>query len=179
MKRASIEQRLEEDHRSIGNLIARLCEALAEFDGEQSFALLDLVWARLAVHIRAEHLCLFPALLDAARERSSAETGGARFDEAQKVITQLRHDHDFFMTELARAISIMRAISSLAAGARRGSLRVVLQIINVVKARLEEHNRLEEEEVYRWPAVVFDSSRQAQLSECARHELENMPPRFS
>src|SRR3954470_10387313 len=101
MEQSSIEQRLEEDHRSIGDLIARLCEALAEFDGEQSFALLDLFWARLAVHIRAEHLCLFPALLDAARERSSAETGGARFDEAQKVITQLRHDHDFFMTELA------------------------------------------------------------------------------
>src|SRR5438128_5405129 len=122
MERASIEQRLEEDHRSIGDLIAGLCEALAELNVVQSFALLDLVWARLAVHIRAEHLCLFPALLDAARERSSAENGSGRFNEAQKAINQLRRDHDFLMTELARAVNVMRGISPLDMDEGRESL---------------------------------------------------------
>jgi Hemerythrin HHE cation binding domain len=179
MERVSIEQLLEEDHRSIGDLIAGLCEALEELDAERSFALLDLVWARLAVHIRAEHLCLFPALMDAARNRSSAEEVSARFDEAQTAINQLRHDHDFFMTELALAVNVMRAMNSLDAGGKQESLRDVLQTINAVRVRLEEHNRREEEEVYRWPAVVFDSSRQAQISDWVRHEIENMPLRFS
>lgn len=179
MERHSIEHLLEEDHRSIGDLIALLCEALEESDAAWSFALLDLIWARLAVHIRAEHLCLFPALLDAARERSSSEQGSARFDEVQNALNRLRYDHDFFMTELALAVNVMRAMSSLDADGRHESLQDVLQTINAVKARLEEHNRLEEEVVYRWPAFLFDSSGQAQLSECAQQELAKMPPRFS
>ena len=164
----------------MGDLIAQLCAALEERDVERSFYLLDLVWARLAVHIRAEHLCLFPTLLDAARQLSTSESGIPRFDEAQSVINQLRHDHDFFMVELARAVNTMRGmLSSGDSGAAEGQLRDVQKTIATVKARLEEHNKLEEEQVYHWPATLLESSRQAQLAECVRREIEKMPPRFT
>jgi hypothetical protein len=179
MEQSLIDDLLEKDHDSIGDLIAGLCEALEGLDERRSFDLLDLVWARLAVHIRAEHLCLFPALLDAARERSSSGKDTARFDDVEKAIEQLRRDHDFFMTELARAVNLMRGMSHLERDARLESLREVLQTVVAVRTRLAEHNRLEEEEVYRWPAILFEPSRQAQLSECARHEIGNMPQRFS
>ena len=84
------------------------------------------------------------------------------------------------MTELARGVNIMReTMSSLNSDVVREYLHDVRAIVSAVKARLEEHNKLEEEQVYRWPAVLFDLSRQAQVAECARHEIENMPPRFA
>jgi hypothetical protein len=180
MEQSPIENRLEEDHRSLDTLIAQLCDALEEYDVEGSLARLDFVWARLAVHIRAEHLCLFPALLDAARQLSSSAKGVPQFDEVQGAVNHLRRDHDFFMTELARGVNIMREmITSLNSDVAREYLRDVRAIVSAVKARLEEHNKLEEEQVYRWPAVLLDLSRQAQVAECARHEIENMPPRFA
>src|SRR4051794_25339917 len=108
MEPTAIENLLEEDHALLNDLVVQLCSALEERDVDRSFARLDLVWARLAVHIRAEHLCLFPALLDAAQQLSTSENGIPRFDEAQSVVNQLRHDHDFFMFELARAVNTMR-----------------------------------------------------------------------
>lgn len=180
MKPSAIENLLEEDHRSLDDLIAQLCTALDERDVERSFARLDLVWARLAVHIRAEHLCLFPALLDAARQLSTSQEGIRRFDIAQSLINQLRHDHDFFMVELARAVKTMRKMmDSQDSNIVEEQLLDVRQKIGVVRACLAEHNKLEEEQVYRWPAALCDSSRQAQLADCARREIENMPPRFA
>jgi DNA repair exonuclease SbcCD ATPase subunit len=180
MKQSSLKNLLEEDHASLGDLIAQLCAALDERDVEQSFARLDLVWARLAVHIRAEHLCLFPILLDAARQLSTREDSAPQFDEAQSAINQLRHDHDFFMVELARVVNIMREIEN----SRESSMieerfRDVQQTIISLKARLEEHNKLEEEQVYRWPAALLNSTRQARLAERVQREIENMPPRFA
>jgi len=179
MKTDTTENLLEEDHRSIDDFVAQLCAALEAQDAEQSFALLDLVWARLAVHIRAEHLCLFPALLDAARQPSTSAEDVACFDEAQSVINRLRLDHDFFMVELARAVNKMREIASQDSDAADERLRAVRQTISAVKARLAEHNKLEEEQVYRWPASLFDSSQQAQLAECVRRQIKNMPSRFA
>ena len=180
MRTSAIESMLEEDHAQLDDLIVQLCAALEERDVERSFYLLDLVWARLAIHIRAEHLCLFPALLDAARQLSASENGIPRFDEAQGVINRLRHDHDFFMVELARAVNTMRGVmSSKDSHTADGQLRDVQKTIIAVKVRLEEHNKLEEEQVYHWPVTLLDSSRQAQLAECVWREIENMPPRFS
>lgn len=180
MKQTSGEDLLEKDHAKLGELIAQLCSSLDERDVKRSFARLDLVWARLAVHIRAEHLWLFPALLDAARQLSTFESGIPRFDEAQSVVNQLRHDHDFFMVELARAVNMMRGMmSSRDSDVAEEQLRDVKKTVTAVKARLEVHNQLEEEQVYQWPATLLDSSRQAQLVECLQREIENMPPRFA
>jgi hypothetical protein len=180
MKPDAIETLLEADHESIEELIAQLSAALEGQDAEQAFARLDLVWARLAVHIRAEHLCLFPALLDAARQPASSSEDSTRFEEAQSVISQLRHDHDFFMVELARAVNALRGVMcSQNSEAVKECLREVRRMVSAITVRLAEHNELEEEQVYLWPAVLFDSTRQTQLAECARRELQNMPSRFA
>lgn len=179
MKHSLAEQRLEEDHRSLGDSIAQLCVALEDRDVERSFERLDLVWARLAVHIRAEHLCLFPAVLDAASEISAHDPVSTQLDEARSAIEHLRHDHDFFMVELARVVNAIRGLrSSHGSQMPEEMLRDVRHTINAVKARLEEHNQLEEEQVYRWPAAFLSPARQAQLDDCVCRELENMPPRF-
>jgi len=180
MRTSAIESMLGEDHAQLDDLIAQLCAALEARDVERSFHLLDLTWARLAVHIRAEHLCLFPALLDASRHLSTFENGIPRFEEAQGVINRLRHDHDFFMVELAKAVNTMRRVMSSKGSHRTDEqLRDVQKAIITVKARLEEHNKLEEEQLYHWPARLLDSSKQAQLAECVGREIENMPPRFA
>jgi hypothetical protein len=171
---------LEEDHASVGAQLAQLCVFLDEGNVERAFAQLDLVWARLAVHIRAEHLCLFPAVLDAARQLSTDEGDALRLDEAHSLINQLRHDHDFFMTELARAVNLMREMrSSQNSKLITEMFRDVRQAISIVKDRLEKHNNLEEEQVYRWPVMLLDSTEQAKLAAHIQQEIEKMPPRFA
>ena len=48
-----------------------------------------------------------------------------------------------------------------------------------IKQRLENHNRLEEEQVYGWPGLIFDEPAVARLCRLCRHELGKLPPRFS
>ena len=88
-------EKLSDDHEAVSEVLKQLLTALANKDVQSSYSTLDLLWARLAVHIRAEHLHLFPAVT-------------SRLTEAQAVVDQLREDHDFFMRELARAIGILR-----------------------------------------------------------------------
>jgi hypothetical protein len=180
MKHSSIEHLLEDDHAKLGELLARLCSSLDRPDAEQSFAQLDLFWARLAVHIRAEHLCLFPAVLSAACQDLTAEGGAQYLAEVQGMLNELRHDHDFFMNELARAVNTMREMRAADdSGMKEERLSGVRQIIKAIGERLDRHNKLEEEQVYRWPLALLDKAAQAQLGERVRRELERMPPRFT
>ncbi|HEX6045334.1 MAG TPA: hemerythrin domain-containing protein, partial [Pyrinomonadaceae bacterium] len=59
-------RRLADDHEDLHQLLEQLKKALHETDAGVPRGALDLFWARLAVHIRAEHLRLFPAVLSAA-----------------------------------------------------------------------------------------------------------------
>src|ERR1051325_2506367 len=88
-------QRLSDDHDAVSEVLKQLLTALDNNDVATSFSRLDLLWARLAVHIRAEHLHLFPAVTKHLRE-------------SHAIVENLRTDHDFFMRELARAIAILR-----------------------------------------------------------------------
>ena len=92
--------RLSDDHEAVGEIFDQLLTALKDRNPALSLAKLDLLWARLGVHIRAEHLHLFPAVI-------------TRLDEAQSVVDGLRSDHDFFMREFARAIGILRELPRL------------------------------------------------------------------
>ena len=56
-----VESLLEDDHESLGQLLTELDGELAKHNFPRAFELLDLFWARLAIHIRAENLHLFPA----------------------------------------------------------------------------------------------------------------------
>ena len=72
---------LAHDHSELDALLAAAFSALAAGPVERGFEAVDVFWARLAMHIRAEHLHLFPAVLgavDAAakvKEQADLETG--------------------------------------------------------------------------------------------------------
>src|SRR5512141_2752469 len=100
---------LVSDHAALQTLLGELSAALDTGDLKLSYARLDQFWARLGVHIRAEHLQLFPAILRALGGTRRVEAVNApSLSHAQKVIEELRGDHNFFMHELARAIASMR-----------------------------------------------------------------------
>ena len=170
---------LAEDHEALAKLLTALLAALDEGDAVTVFARLDLFWARLAMHIRAEHLHLFPAILRALDgdpgERADKTAAPA---EAREAIAQLHRDHDFFMHELAAAIKIMRDCRTKAGDDGATAIETVRQMIAKVRDRLEVHNQLEEDMVYRWPAKLLAPAEQTALAAQIRGEIRNLPPRF-
>src|SRR5260370_32958457 len=114
----SVESLLEDDHASLNQLLIELDAELIKPDINRAFELLDLFWARLAVHIRAENLHLFPALANADPLLFNGRDNLPTFDEAQNVIRRLRLDHDFFMSELALTIKSSRVIGERELGPR-------------------------------------------------------------
>lgn len=160
---------LIDDHHSLDGVLKQLQAALRTSDVETTHAKLDLFWARLAVHIRAEHLHLFPTVL------SSLET-----DEAQTAIAELRQDHDFFMHELAGAIEITRKLLTVVEHQiLKEGLDNVKNIVVQVEQRLVQHNEVEESQIYRWASTLLNPEQQAQLAKQITTELRNHPPRFT
>ena len=174
----SIESLLGNDHESLDQLLTALDKELASLNIARSYELLDLFWARLAVHIRAENLHLFPALANALPSLFTGKGGLPTSEEAHKLLLRLRSDHDFFMKELARTIKAMREIADNQRP-RAKEIEDVRQRMIIIKKRLEDHNRLEEERAYTWPQLLFDKPTVARLRKHLRHELENLPPRFA
>jgi hypothetical protein len=174
-------QMLTDDHTELDAMLEEIFAALDAKDVRLSFSKMDLFWARLAMHIRAEHLHLFPAILDEAAKREKANENGEQspsLKQARSAVEQLQKDHNFFMRELAAAVNQMRELGENADRRAEQTLSLVSQIINEVSRRLEVHNRLEEAEVYQWAGAIFDSSELASLNEKMQKELTNLPPRF-
>lgn len=172
-----IEATLEHDHESLDQLLIELDQALAAPYHDRAFELLDLFWARLAVHIRAEHLHLFPALVKASAQFSD-DNALPSFVEVEESIAHLRSDHDFFMKELADMMKNMRDIRERQSSFQEESGRL-RERLSVIRTRLKSHNKLEEEHVYVWPTRVLDQTTFAALVSGIQHELENLPPRFT
>ena len=170
---------LEDDHKELGGIFRDLFTSLDEGDVEESFKRLDLFWARLAVHIRAENLCLFPAILQGLNN-DPREYGDntPTIEEARDAIERLRADHNFFMRALSGAVNQLR---DLRVKTERQDAANILQAVRdrvaAIGSRLEEHNKLEEEQVYKWTNKLLDVRGQTLLTENLRRELENMPPR--
>ena len=143
-------QRLVDDHEDLHRLLEQLKTTLREMDVDAARATLDLFWARLAVHIRAEHLRLFPAVKNVA----------------PAVVAQLREDHDFFMRELASAFSTLPDFEHVSI------------IVKSVEERLSTHNELEETEIYALIGSILPPEEQAQLASQIDEELRKRPPRF-
>lgn len=173
-----VESLLEDDHESLGQLLTELDGELEKHNFPRSFELLDHFWARLAIHIRAENLHLFPALANVRASLFTGKGGLPAHDDVHNVLLQLRSDHDFFMKELAEMIKRARGIRADQAA----DFNVAEELgrrLTVIRKRLEAHNRLEEERVYTWPALLFDEPTMIKLREGLRQELENLPPRFA
>jgi hemerythrin superfamily protein len=172
-------QQLTDDHASLDQLLKQLQAALQASDVETSHTRLDLFWARLAVHIRAEHLQLFPVVLDCMIHTSDAQTFLPALNEALSAVDDLREDHDFFMHELARAMAIIRTLSLEDQATIEREMNTVRSMMVELEKRLVAHNQLEEDKVYAWITTILNDQEQTELADRLRIELANRPPRFS
>jgi hypothetical protein len=173
-------QWLADDHVALDAVLKNFQEDLDNGDVAASHARLDLFWARLAVHIRAEHLHLFPAVINGLTRRSGEGIVGPTLNEGRLVVEQLRADHDFFMHELAQAVGILRDLVNVTD--RRSVNEVTRPIRNRVleiEKRLLIHNELEENQIYSWVKTILNEQEQADLATRINVELRNRPPRFS
>lgn len=178
--RSKDDERLTHDHAELSDLLGELMAALDSDDIARSHAVMDLFWARLAIHIRAEHLHLFPAITHvASRKLNECGSDIPQPGEVQTTIEELREDHDFFMRELARAVTIMRSLLASPGGRVATRLADVRTRITAVQARLAKHNEIEENGIYLWTRCLLNEAEQAALVAGVRKELENMPPRFT
>jgi hypothetical protein len=177
---APVNEQLISDHVSLDKLLQQLQLALAGSEPEDTRTKLDLFWARLAVHIRAEHLHLFPAVLSSLGRKDVPPASAPTLSEAQAVVATLQSDHDFFMSELARAVKIIRDLPAGSDQSRvKEALGEITHKVKLVVQRLLTHNELEENQIYRWAAIVLTVEEQAELAPRISAELNNRPPRFT
>ena len=156
---------LESDHRELDELLDKVFAAFEAADAGLAFQILDFFWARLAMHIRAEHLHLFPAV--------------ARTFGAQDVIEQLKDDHNFFIRELSGAVKEMRDLTENDQAGLSKRLFETREKIYVLSRRLEKHNRSEEAKIYNFVDKLPCPAERAEIEERIKSELNNLPPRFS
>lgn len=171
------EQLLAHDHSELDAELAGFFTALAEGRTEQSFNHLDLFWARLAMHIRAENLHLFPALVRAA-EQPGSPRGTPSLKTVQTAVARLRDDHDFFMKEITAAVKVLRKLQRGQYPYAAAVFPEVCERMTSVSQRLETHNAFEESKVYGWTCALLDKTEQETLVQSIQRELENLPQRF-
>jgi len=175
-----IPELMKQDHEALDDLLQSLQSSLEKHQVMTSFELLDLCWARLAVHIRAENVRLFPAILGTCPDAFGTTLPPLR--EVHSTIKRLRVDHNFFMDELSRAVKTMRELLTRSESHEQPEIRTELgrirDRVDAVSNRLRAHNELEEEQVYGWPGLMLNGSRLRILEDAIKHEIENLPPRF-
>jgi hemerythrin superfamily protein len=178
MMQSQARELLSDDHHAVSEVLQQLLMALDNKDVQTSYSRLDLFWARLAVHIRAEHLHLFPAVINHFTQK--CDRTGPEVSQAQAIVDQLRADHDFFMHELARAIAILRELPHRINSAKHElKLAAVKDIVREIEERLATHNKIEETQVYDWSTSILTESERLDLLARINAELGNRPPRFS
>lgn len=166
---------LAHDHSEIDILTGEVLAALEEGDQLKVFARLDLLWARLAVHIRAEHLCLFPSILEAD---FTIRSDGPQYQEVQSALDQLRLDHEFFMRELGTTVKAIRKQENVSNHEVLKQFREIRHSVFEIQSRLAKHNRLEENQVYKWINILLGDAERSALLARIKRELKNAPPRF-
>lgn len=166
---------LIDDHSEIDTLTGDLLGTLDEGDKLKVFARLDLLWARLAVHKRAEHLCLFPTILQAD---FTIRSDGPQYQEVQSAIDQLRLDHEFFMRELGKTVNGIRMQENNSNREVFKQFRESRRAVFEIQNRLIKHNQLEENHVYKWVNILLGKAERSALLARIKRGLENMPPRF-
>ncbi len=158
---------LEDDHSCLDDLLDSGLTAIDSGDTDRVFPCVDIFWARLAMHIRAEHLHLFPAILNASKLSNEVVNS----DHAEKTIEDLHNDHDLFMRRMIDAIKHLREGTE--------DLQPVRVSLEQVRERLKTHNQTEESEVYGWAEKLLTSEDYKILEKKMLKELINLPPRFS
>jgi len=169
---------LSHDHEAVNVVLKQLLAALDDKDVQESYARLDLLWARLAVHIRAEHLHLFPSIISHLTQ--APDDAAPDLSERRSIIESLRADHDFFMRELGRTIAILRELpKNMVRPSDEPDLAAVRDALLEIEKRLATHNEIEENQIYRWSSTILSKPEQLDLIARINAELDNRPPRFS
>ena len=176
---SQVSEQLTTDHAALDEVLKELHTALRSGDLKSAFTKLDLFWARLAVHIRAEHLHLFPTVLRSLENVDVERVAAPSLKHAQGSIEELRQDHEFFMHQLALAVEIMRESLTLSEQLSPERENNVKKIVSEVEQRLVKHNELEESQLYRWATMLLNSEEQAKLANQITTELRKHPPRFT
>lgn len=170
---------LSDDHEAVSEVLEQLLTALANKDVESIHSNLDLLWARLAVHIRAEHLHLFPTVISRLTETAN-DAVSSEFKDAESVVEQLHIDHDFFMRELAHAIGVLREMPRPVSDASdEAKLAEISETVREIEKRLLTHNEIEENHIYRAAGIILTEPEQLELAARINDELEKRPQRFS
>ncbi|HYW72766.1 MAG TPA: hemerythrin domain-containing protein [Pyrinomonadaceae bacterium] len=164
------------DHTDLHRLLTDAIASLERQDLEAAHRQVDYFWARLAMHIRAEHLHLFPSIINAIE--GGKEIGPKRREEITETIARLRRDHNFYMNSLAEAINSLRAMVNRGSASSGEVLTKVRDVLIAIAANLEPHNEAEEKLIYKLPPTLLSGSDQAKLLVDITHELDHLPPRF-
>lgn len=167
-------QLLTSDHRELDVLLEQLYSALDSEVSTDIFERLDIFWARLAMHIRAEHLRLFPAVLAAAHSSSDPSVSE---DSIKLTLSQLQREHDFFIRELAYAIRLSRDLV-VAKKRPKQTVANIRRIVVGVNELLESHNMVEESQVYVIAEELIPKSAKKEITASIQNELNFLPPRF-
>jgi len=157
---------LADDHAYLDELLENALAAIELGDNDRVFLCVDIFWARLAMHIRAEHLHLFPAILTASKIANEVVSS----DNAEITIADLHNDHDFFMRQMIDAIKHLRKDPE--------NPKPVAPILGKIGERLSRHNGIEETEVYGWAEKLLTAEEYKILENKMLKEIINLPPRF-
>ena len=169
---------LASDHSELAELLDELFAAFEASDVGETYQRLDLFWARLAMHIRAEHLHLFPAIISATGKLEGGIRPVPSLEIVKGKIAGLQEDHNFFMRKLLSAIKQLHVLRENNQADLLPRLLGVRELINAVGSRLETHNEMEESEVYGWAEALLEASAREELNVKMQKELANLPPRF-
>ncbi|MEO5859937.1 MAG: hemerythrin domain-containing protein [Pyrinomonadaceae bacterium] len=164
---------LTHDHSEIDTMVDNVVGMFSSGEPGPIYQAIDLIWARLAIHIRAEHLHLFPTLTDASRFLNATEA-----HSIENRIEELRKDHNFFMREMIGTIKTMRQIVANPDSSELSRLGDVKQRIGGLRRRLIMHNGKEESEIYPLADRLLSPEAAAMLRTKMRSELDNLPPRL-
>jgi hemerythrin superfamily protein len=157
---------LTADHESLDELLNAAFDALLKQDKDRIFACIDMFWARLAMHIRAEHLHLFPAIKNAVKKPNTMISA----KKASAMIEMLHKDHDLFMRELIEIIKQLRENAY--------EYESISLMLTGIGKRLVSHNMIEEKEVYGWAESLLTEKEYRSLQSKMLKEIINLPPRF-
>jgi hemerythrin superfamily protein len=171
-------QKLADDHLRLDSLLGDVKSALANENLPLALTQVDLFWAQLAVHIRAEHLCLFPAVINAVKNFDPDAPDVPTRLEINKSIARLRADHDFFMKELSTVVQELRVVSDEQRGVSKPIVQSIHETLTAVERRLMDHNAREETEVYRWISKLLPPETTTELERAVTAQLESLPSRF-
>ena len=173
-----MQELLTDDHLELDGLLDCLFLALGNGNAAEVSQHLDMFWARLAMHIRAENLHLFPSILRTARAGWQDRPGFSppALDLVEETIRNLDDDHSYFMRELGEAVKQVFAMKN-GLDDRETDFSTMSERLSELRRRLEKHNEVEESLVYPW-GELLDADNLPSLGSKIQKELQNLPPRF-